>query len=398
MSMGKYDRIFRKAEGLKSDIVGLRRHFHQHPELGLKEFETAKKVEGVLKGLGLETRSFVKGTGVCGYLRGAKTGKTFVLRADMDALPLQEESDVPYRSQTPGVMHACGHNAHTAMLLGAAMILSEEAKELPGNLVFLFQPAEETGQGAKEMVSEGALEGVDGIVALHVSSTYPSGTLQYRSGPIMAAGDFFDVRITGKGGHAGLPHLAIDPVTMAATAIGAVQTIISREINPVESGVISICKMEAGQGAYNVIPEVASFGGTIRSLTPELRDYLPRRMKEIVEGIVSGMRGSYELNLMPRFPLTVNHAGMTSFVTTVASEILGEGKVFEIKPLLGSEDFSFYQEKVPGAFVYLGAKNEAKGIAFPHHHPRFDIDEDVLPTGTALNAALAMEYLLRNSG
>ena len=398
MNMGSYKRIFRKAESLRSDIVGLRRHFHQHPELGLKEFETAKKVEGILRDLGLETKSFVKGTGVCGYLRGAKAGKTFALRADMDALPIQEESDVVFRSKTAGVMHACGHDAHTAMLLGAAMILSERTKDLPGNVVFLFQPAEETGQGAKEMVSEGAIEGVDGIVALHVTTQFPSGTLRYRSGPFMAAGDFFDVKITGKGGHAGLPHLAIDPITMAATAIGALQTIVSRELNPVESGVISICKMEAGRGAYNVIPESVSFGGTIRSLTPELRDYLPRRMKEVLEGIVSGMRGSYEFNLMPRFPLTVNDEGMISFVAKIASEMLGEGKVFEIKPMLGSEDFSFYLEKIPGAFVYLGVKNEAKGIVFPHHHPRFDIDEDVLITGTALNAAFAMEYLLRNSG
>ena len=398
MNMGSYKRIFQKAESLRSDIVGLRRHFHQHPELGLKEFETAKKVEGILRDLGLETKSFVKGTGVCGYLRGAKAGKTFALRADMDALPIQEESDVVFRSKTAGVMHACGHDAHTAMLLGAAMILSERTKDLPGNVVFLFQPAEETGQGAKEMVSEGAIEGVDGIVALHVTTQFPSGTLRYRSGPFMAAGDFFDVKITGKGGHAGLPHLAIDPITMAATAIGAVQTIISRELNPVESGVISICKMEAGRGAYNVIPESVSFGGTIRSLTPELRDYLPRRMKEVLEGIVSGMRGSYKFNLMPRFPLTVNDEGMISFVAKIASEMLGEGKVFEIKPMLGSEDFSFYLEKIPGAFVYLGVKNEAKGIVFPHHHPRFDIDEDVLITGTALNAAFAMEYLLRNSG
>jgi amidohydrolase len=334
-------------------------------------------------------------TGVVGLLKGKKPGRTIALRADMDALPMAEINQVPYASQIKGKMHACGHDAHVAMLLGAAMILSEEAKNLPGNVVFLFQPAEETGQGAKEMVSEGGLDGVDGIFALHVDSTLPSGTLGYRSGPIMAAGDFFDVRISGKGGHAGLPHLAIDPITTAATAIGAVQTIVSREINPLESGVISICKMEAG-GAYNVIPESASFGGTIRSLTPELRDYLPKRMNEVLEGIVSGMRGSYEFNLMPRFPLTVNDEGMTSFVVKIASEMLGVGKVFEIKPLLGSEDFSFYLERIPGTFVYLGVKNETKGIIFPHHHPRFDIDEDMLTTGTALNVAIATEYLLQN--
>jgi amidohydrolase len=391
--MGRYESIFQRTETLRSDIVGLRRHFHQHPELGLEEFETAKKVEEILRDLGLETRRLVKGAGVYGYLRGAKAGKTFALRADMDALPLQEEADVPYRSRTPGVMHGCGHDAHTAMLLGAAMILSEEAKHLAGNVVFLFQPAEETGQGAKEMVSEGGLEGVDGIFGLHLSSTLPSGTVGYRPGPLMASGDFFDVRITGKGGHAGLPHLAIDPITMAATAIGAVQTIVSREISPLESGVISICKVQAGGGAYNIIPDSASFGGSIRSLTSELRNYLPKRMKEVIEGIVSGMRGCYEFDLLPRFPLTVNDERMTSFVIKIAREMLGEGKVCEIKPLLASEDFSFYLQRIPGTFVFLGIRNEAKGIVFPHHHPRFDIDEDVLTTGTALNVALAIEYL-----
>ena len=391
--MKKYEEILRRAETLRSEIVGLRRHFHQHPEVGLQEYETVKKVESVLKGLGLETRIFAKGTGVCGYLRGAKGKKTVALRADMDALPLQEGAEVSYRSEVPGVMHGCGHDAHTAMLLGAAMILSETVADLSGTVVFLFQPAEETGMGAKEMVAEGALEGVDGIFALHVSSTHDSGTIAYRSGPIMSAGDFFDVTIHGKGGHAGTPHLAIDPVTMAAMAITAVQTVVSREIDPVESGVISICKLEAGTGAYNVIPDSVSFGGTIRSLTPELRDYLPARMKEVVEGIVSGMRGRAEFNLMPRFPLTVNDEGMTAFVVGVARELVGEGRVREIKPLLGSEDFSFYLQKIPGCFVYLGTRNEAKGIVYPHHHPKFDIDEEALTTGTALNVAIAMEYL-----
>jgi amidohydrolase len=384
-----------KINEMRDWLVEIRRTIHMHPELGFEEVETSRLVSEWLERFGLQVKKGVAKTGVVGILRGKKPGKTVAVRADMDALPMDEANKVPYASKIKGKMHACGHDAHTAMLLAAAMILSEEAKDLPGNVVFLFQPAEETGQGAKEMVSEGGLDGVDGIFALHVDSTLPSGTVGYRSGPIMAAGDFFDVRITGKGGHAGLPHLAIDPITMAATAIGAVQTIVSREINPLESGVISICKMEAG-GAYNVIPESASFGGTIRSLTPELRDYLPKRMKEVLEGIVSGMRGSYEFNLMPRFPLTVNDEGMTSFVVRIVSEMLGAGKVFEIKPLLGSEDFSFYLERVPGTFVYLGVKNETKGIIFPHHHPRFDIDEDMLTTGTALNVAIATEYLLQN--
>jgi amidohydrolase len=390
--MKKYDDIIKKAEELKQKMIDLRRDFHQYPELGLQEFNTAKKVEGVLKGLGIETKMLVKGTGVRGYLKGSRPGKTISLRADMDALPIQEETDLPYQSQNKGVMHACGHDAHIAMLLGAATILSEMKKELKGNVAFIFQPAEEIGAGAKAMVEEGVLEGVDRIFGLHVYSILPFGTLGYRPGPLMAAGDFFDVKITGKGGHGGLPHLTVDPIVIAANAISTLQTIVSREVDPVESAVISICKMNGGE-AYNVIPETATFGGTIRSHKPELREGLPRRIKEILDGLVSGMRGSYELTLMSKFPATINDEEMTAFVVKVAKEILGEDKLSLLRPLMGSEDFSFYLQKVPGTFAFLGVENKDKGIIYPHHHPKFNIDEDILPLGTALHVAVALEYL-----
>jgi amidohydrolase len=390
--MKKYDDILKKAEGLKQKMIDLRRDLHQYPELGLQEFNTARKVEGVLKALGLETRMFVNGTGVRGFLRGSEPGETIALRADMDALPIQEETDLPYQSQNKGVMHACGHDAHIAMLLGAATILSEMRKELKGNVAFIFQPAEEIGAGAKAMVEEGALEGANRIFGLHVYSILPFGTLGYRPGPFMAAGDFFDVKITGKGGHGGLPHLTVDPIVIAANAISTLQTIVSREVDPVESAVISICKMNGGE-AYNVIPETATFGGTIRSHKPELREGLPRRIKEILDGLVSGMRGSYELTLMSKFPATINDEEMTAFVVKVAKEILGEDKLSLLRPLMGSEDFSFYLQKVPGTFAFLGVENKDKGIIYPHHHPKFNIDEDILPLGTALHVAVALEYL-----
>jgi amidohydrolase len=390
--MKKYDDILKKTEGLKQKMIDLRRDFHQYPELGLQEFNTARKVEGVLKALGLETRMFVNGTGVRGFLKGSEPGETIALRADMDALPIQEETDLPYQSQNKGVMHACGHDAHIAMLLGAATILSEMRKELKGNVAFIFQPAEEIGAGAKAMVEEGALEGANRIFGLHVYSILPFGTLGYRPGPLMAAGDFFDVKITGKGGHGGLPHLTVDPIVIAANAISTLQTIVSREVDPVESAVISICKMNGGE-AYNVIPETATFGGTIRSHNPELREGLPRRIKEILDGLVSGMRGSYELNLMSKFPATTNDEEMTAFVVKVAKEILGEDKLSLLRPLMGSEDFSFYLQKVPGTFAFLGVENKDKGIIYPHHHPKFNIDEDILPLGTALHVSVAMEYL-----
>lgn len=391
--MLKYEEILTKAKGLKERITDFRRYFHQHPELGLQEFNTAKKVGEILKGLSIETRMFVKGTGVRGYLKGSRPGRTIALRADMDGIAIQEETDVSYRSQNDGIMHACGHDAHTAMLLGAAMILSEWKKELTGNIVFIFQPAEEIGAGAKAMVEEDVLVGVDGIFGLHVHSSLSFGILGYKAGPFLAAGDFFDVKIIGKGAHGGLPHLAIDPIVIAANAINALQTIVSREVDPLESAVISIGKMEAGKGAYNVIPDSATFGGTIRFHNPELREYLSKRMKEILDGITSAMRGGYEFNVMTKFPATINDEKMTALVAKVARDILGGDKVFQMKSMMASEDFSYYSQKIPGTFIFLGVENKEKGIVYPWHHPRFDIDEDILSIGTAIHVATVLEYL-----
>lgn len=396
IELKKYGDILQEARNLKQKIIELRRDFHQHPELPLREFNTAKKVEEFLKGLGIETKMLVNGTGVRGYLKGSKPGKTIALRADMDALAMQEEADVPYKSQNPGVMHACGHDAHTAMLLAAAMILSERKKDMAGDVVFIFQPAEETGEGAKEMVEEGAVDGVDGVFALHVNSSLESGTIGYKAGPLLAAGDFFDVKISGKGGHGGFPHLSIDPIAITANAITALQTIVSREINPIESAVVSICKMEAGKGAYNVIPDHVTFGGTIRSHSPEVREYLPKRVREILDGVTSSMRGSYEFNLMPRFPVTINDDEMTTFVVGIAEDMLGEDRVLQMKPIMGSEDFSYYLQRAPGTFVFLGVKNEERGIIHPQHHPKYDVDEDILPVGTAIHAAVALKYLQKD--
>jgi amidohydrolase len=242
------------------------------------------------------------------------------------------------------------------------------------------------------MVEEGALDGVDRILGLHVSSSLASGTVGFHPGPFMAGGDFFDATITGKGGHGGMPHLAIDPVTMAANAIVALQTIVSRETDPLESAVLSICKLESGAGTYNIIPNAVRFGGTLRYLKPELGESLPKRVESILDGVVSAMRGRCDFKLMRRFPLTVNDGEVTKFVETVARQLLGEVKVFDMPPLMGSEDFSYYLQKVPGTFVFLGTGN-GEATCLPHHHPRFDIDENALPVGTALHVALATEWL-----
>jgi amidohydrolase len=243
------------------------------------------------------------------------------------------------------------------------------------------------------MVEEGAIAGVDGILAIHVYSSLDFATLGYKAGPLLAAGDFFDVKIMGKGGHGGLPHQAVDPIAIAANAISALQTIVSREVDPLESAVISICKMEAGKGAYNVIPDSATFGGTLRSHNPELREFLPKRIKEILNGLTSGMRASYEFNLMSKFPAMINDEQMTNFVVNIARDFLGKDKVLQIKPMMGSEDFSYYLQKIPGTFVFLGVGNKEKGIIYPQHHPKYDIDEDILPMGAALHVAVALEYL-----
>ncbi len=335
------------------------------------------------------------GIAVRGFLKGGKPGRTIALRADIDALPMTEETHLPFQSKNPGVFHGCGHDAHTAMLLGAAQILAGMKNELCGNVVFIFQPAEETGQGAQKMVAEGVLEKVNAVFGIHVDASCPSGTLRYKAGPVMAAGDFFDVKISGKGGHGGMPQAAIDPIAIASQAICAVQTIVSREVDPLESAVVSICKIQAG-GAYNIIPDFATFGGTLRSHNPELREYLPKRVEEIIRGVAAAMRGSCEFTLHRRFPATANDEKMTSFVVEIAREILGAEKIFPKTPVMGSEDFSFYLEKVPGTFVFLGAKNEEKGIVYPGHHPKFDLDEDTLPFGTALHVAVVREYLGQN--
>ena len=381
-----------KAREVQPKVVEWRRYFHENPEPALKEIKTAKKVEETLKSFGIETRMMAGGIAVRGFLKGEKPGKTIALRADIDALPMAEETHLPFQSKSPGVFHGCGHDAHTAMLLGAAQILAEMRSELSGNVVFIFQPAEETGEGARKMVAEGVLEKVEAVFGVHVLAAFPSGTLHIQSGPLMAAGDFFDVKISGKGGHGGMPQAAVDPIAIASQAIAAVQTVVSREIDPLESAVVSICKFQGGS-AYNIIPDFATFGGTLRSHSPELREYLPKRVEEIIRGVATAMRGSYEFTLHKRFPATANDEQMTSFVAKIARELMGADKIFPMKPVMGSEDFSYYLEKVPGAFIFLGGANKEKEIVYPQHHPKFDLDEDTLPFGTALHVAVARDYL-----
>ena len=381
-------RIIKLAKQLEHYIVEKRRDFHMHPELRFEEVRTSKIVEEELKKLGYEVIR-TAGTGVIGILKGKKEGKIVALRADMDALPLQEENDVPYKSRIPGKMHACGHDAHTAMLLGTARILAEIKDELHGKVKLIFQPGEEGGAGAKKIVEEGHLDDVDAIFGIHVWAQLPSGVIATRKGPIMASSDGYIIRIKGKGGHAASPHFANDPTNPAADIYNALQKIVSRNVDPFSPVVITTPVIEAGHG-YNVIPDMVEIKGTLRTFDMGLRNKVMDRIEKIVEFYSKAWdcEGTIELFRVP-YPPTVNDPKLTEFVMEIAENL---GPTVEAEPTMGAEDFAFYLQKVPGVFIFLGIKNEEKGIVYPHHHPKFDVDENVLWKGTALYSLLAYKF------
>lgn len=371
---------------IREKIVSWRRDFHMYPELKYEEERTSGIVEEHLREWGYRIKRI--GTGIIADI--GEGGKTIALRADMDALPVQEENEVPYKSRVPGKMHACGHDAHTAMLLGAAKIISEHVHELDGRVRLIFQPAEEGGNGAVKMIEGGALEGVDAVFGLHVWIDMPSGVIGIREGPFMAGAGIFTAKIIGKGGHGASPHQTVDPIPIAAETILALQTIASRNVPPIETGVVSVTALHAGT-AFNVIPEEVEMKGTIRFFKHEIGELIQRRMGEILEGVTKAHGASYRLSIEELVPPTVNDSKMAEFARNVARKY--GLRHDDVEPTMGAEDFAFYLQKVPGAFLTLGIYNEEKGIIYPHHHPRFDVDEDVLHLGTAMEVALAMEFL-----
>lgn len=378
---------------LKSDIdeimpgvVGDRRTLHQHPELGFQEFETAKLVAERLAAMGVEDiRTGIAVTGVTGLIRGTRAGgpnRVVLVRADMDALPIHEENDVDYRSQVDGKMHACGHDAHTAMLLGVGRLLIDRRDEFSGTVKLLFQPAEEGGGGARVMIEEGVLEDppVDIVFGQHVAAEVPVGAIELRAGPAMAAADRFELTIQGRGGHGAQPHLTVDPIAVGAQIVLALQTIVAREVDPTKEAVVTVGVFEAGSAA-NVIPDTAVLRGTLRSFDPEVRALLGARVGEIAAGIAQAMRATVDYSYQPGYPATVNDPDETERVRRIAAEVVGAEHVLTADLQMGAEDFSYFLERKPGCFFFTGTRDEGAGITWGHHHPRFDVAEDGMAVG-----------------
>ena len=381
----------------KEYSVAMRRDFHRHPEPGFSEHRTAQVIADELEQLGLDVKTGIAQTGVLGTLKGGKTGKTVMLRFDMDALPVNEESGVSYASETPGVMHACGHDGHMATGLTIARMLSSHQEQIPGSVIFLFQPAEEgaTGSnGAPAMVKAGVLEDPkpDAIMGYHLWNYKPLGWIGLTPGPLMASIDFFKINITGKGGHAAAPHENIDPLPAACELVSAIQTVVSRNIPPVDSAVVSVTMVHAGDSP-NVTPSKVNIEGTIRTYDPQLRERVIERIIRLANGICSGYQCQFGFNLHGSNPAVINDAAVAERVTKLVSRDFPQWEVDSSYRTMLSEDFACYLQHVPGCFVLLGSANAEKGFTEPHHSPHFDFDEDVIPRAAALLAASTMDFL-----
>ena len=387
-------KIISEAKEIQSWIVEKRRTIHRHPELMYEEFETSKLVQKTLSDLDITFEKDIAITGVVGIV-GNGNSPCIALRADMDALPIHEETDIDFKSKIDGKMHACGHDCHTAMLLGAARLLKENEEEINGTIKLIFQPAEEGGAGGKMMRDQGVLQNpkVEQIYALHVAGTMPIGTLASREGTLLAGTSTVKIIVKGNGGHAAAPHHTIDPVVTGSKIIVELQTIISRELNPLESGVISITMTKAGN-ACNVIPSTMELEGTIRSLTLEGILKLQTRVKEVAESIAIANRCKAEVTFPGNdYPPTINDAECWNLGKSAAIEILGDAQVAEMGPIMGGEDFAYYTQEIPGCFSFLGVGNTEIDAVYDVHHPMFKVDEEALPLGVAIHVNSALKAL-----
>jgi amidohydrolase len=375
-------------------MIRLRRDFHRHPELAFKEKWTANTIANYLLDLGLKVQTGVAKTGVVGLLEGKNPGKTVLLRADMDALPLHEDNDVPYRSQNDKIMHACGHDGHMAILLIVAKILAYHRGELTGQIKFVFQPGEEGFAGARLMIEQGVLQNptVDTAFGLHLNTGIPVGSLALRACNMMACMDSFTITIRGKGGHAASPEGGVDAMLMSAQLISALQSLISKEVSPSTPLVLHVGTIHGGS-AFNIIAERVELKGTVRTHDNELRNSMPERINRVAKGVTEALRGSHELDYQFGYPPVVNDSAMVELVKHVGIQVVGAEQVLEISPVMMSDDMGFFLEEVPGCYFFVGAGNAEKGFNQPHHNPRFDFDEEALVVGARVMSRIALACL-----
>ena len=392
--------ILAEAQDLLDPTVELRRRIHRHPELGLSLPRTQAAVLDALDGLGLEIRTGQRTTSVTATLRGARPGRTILLRGDMDALPMPEDTGLTFASEVPGAMHACGHDAHTAMLAGAARLLARHRDAIAGSVVFMFQPGEEGYHGARVMIEEGLLEGPsapDAAFALHVTHRQPAGVVATRPGSMLASADTLRVVVHGKGGHASAPHDCLDPIPIACEIVQAFQTLVTRQVNAFDPAIVTVAKIEAGT-TRNVIPETASLLGTIRTVSEATRDRVLDGVRRVAEGVATAHGAQATVELTRGYPVTVNDVGFAGFVVATARELLGDQRVTVMpNPVMGAEDFSYVLQRVQGAMANLGTRPDS-GPVYPNHSNRMMLNETALPTGIAMHAAVALRFLETSGG
>jgi amidohydrolase len=390
--------VLEDAKTVLDDTIQLRRRIHRHPEIGLMLPRTQAAVLEAVDGLGFDVRTGTRTTSVVGRLTGGRPGPTLLLRADMDALPMREDTGLPFASEVDGAMHACGHDAHVAMLVGAARLLARRRESLAGSIVFMFQPGEEGYHGARLMLEEGLLDGAaspTGAFALHVTHRQAAGVIATRPGPTMASGDTIQIVVRGRGGHASAPHDCLDPVPIACEMVQAFQTLVTRRVNVFDPAVLTIAKIEAGT-TRNVIPETASLLGTVRTVSEATRERMLEGIRRVAEGVAAAHSAEVAVDLVRGYPVTVNDAGFAGFVLDTARELLGAENTHEMRhPVMGSEDFSYVLQRIPGAMANLGTRPDT-GPVFPNHSNRMLINESALAHGIAMHVAVALKFFERS--
>lgn len=389
------DMIFKKAQAINKELISIRRDIHAYPEFALQEYRTSAYIASKLRELGLDVQTNIGITGVIGTLKGYTPGKTIMIRADMDCLKIEEQTDLEFKSKNPGFMHACGHDAHIAWVIGAAMILKDFKEGIQGNIKFLFQPAEEIVGGAERMIRDGALENpkVDAAIGAHVWPSLPSGSFGLRYGEMMAAPDTFIIKIKGKGGHGATPHNCIDPIAIGCQVYTALQNIVSRRNDPVDPLVITVGKFVAGS-APNIIPEEVLMEGTTRTFSEDLRNKLPQLIETTIKGITEAYGATYEFLYDFRYPAVINHSSMVDLAKDAVETLFGSEKVQVMKkPEMIGEDFSYFQKEVPSVFLAIGNSNKEKGTHIDLHNPTFKVDEDIIHSTSALLSLCALNFL-----